>query len=90
MHVLQTAIKLAKEQHGIDAELINLRTLLPWDVDTVVNSVKKTGRLIISHEAPKVCGLGAEISATIQVRYRLFFLLIIIHWFLYPNLQSIP
>jgi len=52
---------------GISCELIDLRTLSPWDVDCVEQSVKKTGRLIISHEAPKTCGLGAEISSTIQV-----------------------
>jgi len=66
--VLQKAVEMAKEQLGVEAELIDLRTLAPWDVETVVNSVKKTGKLVVSHEAPKICGFGAEISATIQVR----------------------
>ena len=55
MTVLQKAAdKAAKD--GVSAEVIDLRTLLPWDVDTVVESVKKTGRLVVSHEAPvRVC-----------------------------------
>lgn len=40
----------AKE--GISTELIDLRTIVPWDVETIVNSVKKTGRVVVSHEAP--------------------------------------
>ena len=56
------------EESGIDAELIDLQTLLPWDRDTVVNSVKKTGRCVIVHEAPKTSGFGAEMSASIQER----------------------
>ncbi len=46
---------------GVDAELIDLRTLWPLDVDTIVESVKKTGRLVVVHEAPKACGFGAEV-----------------------------
>lgn len=67
MEVLEKAVALA-EQDGISCELIDLRTLLPWDVDTVANSVKKTGRLLISHEAPRTGGFAGEISATIQER----------------------
>eukprot|EP00027_Filamoeba_sp_ATCC50430_P005481 CAMPEP_0168560498 /NCGR_PEP_ID=MMETSP0413-20121227/11092_1 /TAXON_ID=136452 /ORGANISM="Filamoeba nolandi, Strain NC-AS-23-1" /LENGTH=358 /DNA_ID=CAMNT_0008591803 /DNA_START=209 /DNA_END=1282 /DNA_ORIENTATION=+ len=66
--VLQDAIKKAEEELGISVELIDLRTLLPWDVDTVEKSVKKTGRLLISHEAPKTGGFAAEIAASIQER----------------------
>jgi len=67
IHTLQKAIDLA-EKEGISCELIDLQTLLPWDVDTVEASVKRTGRLIISHEAPVTGGFGAEISAAIQER----------------------
>lgn len=52
MIVLEEAARMAHAEFGYSCELIDLRTLLPWDVDTVVQSVKKTGRLIISHEAP--------------------------------------
>jgi len=64
VHVAQRGI----EESGIDAELIDLQTLLPWDRDTVINSVKKTGRCVIVHEAPKTSGFGAEMSASIQER----------------------
>jgi pyruvate dehydrogenase E1 component beta subunit len=50
---------------GIDAEVIDLMTLSPFDEETIFRSVKKTGRVVIVHEAPKSCGFGAEISATI-------------------------
>ncbi len=51
---------------GIDAEVIDLMTLNPFDEETVYKSVKKTGRVVIVHEAPKTCGFGAEISASIS------------------------
>lgn len=47
--------------HGVEAEVIDLRTLWPVDVETIVTSVKKTGRLVVVHEAPRTCGLGAEL-----------------------------
>ena len=50
---------------GVDVEVIDLRTLWPVDTDTVVESVKKTGRLVVVHEAPKACGFGAEMIAQI-------------------------
>lgn len=66
LHVLANACDKADVEQGISCELIDLRTLLPWDRDIVINSVKKTGRLIISHEAPKTCGFAAEIAAEVQ------------------------
>ncbi|HSN96971.1 MAG TPA: alpha-ketoacid dehydrogenase subunit beta, partial [Candidatus Nanopelagicales bacterium] len=51
---------------GIDCEIIDLRTLWPLDIDTVIASVKKTGRVIVVHEAPKSCGFGAEIVALVN------------------------
>ena len=53
------------EDEGISAEVIDLRTLKPWDEDTVIQSVGKTGRLVVVHEAPVTGGLGAEILATV-------------------------
>ena len=53
---------------GIRVEVIDLRTLWPLDVDSVVRSVEKTGRAIVLHEAPRTCGFGAELSATIHER----------------------
>ena len=56
----------AAAETGIDAEVIDLRTLIPLDVDTIVRSVEKTGRCLIVHEATRTCGFGAELSATVQ------------------------
>jgi pyruvate dehydrogenase E1 component beta subunit len=50
----------------ISAELIDLRTIYPIDEDTIAQSVEKTGRCVIVHEAPKTCGMGAEIATIIQ------------------------
>ncbi|MEQ8837425.1 MAG: transketolase C-terminal domain-containing protein, partial [Lacipirellulaceae bacterium] len=50
---------------GIDAEVIDLRSLKPWDRETVVASVKKTGRLLVVDEAWKTCGFAAEVAATV-------------------------
>jgi 2-oxoisovalerate dehydrogenase E1 component beta subunit len=51
---------------GIDAEMIDLRTLVPLDIETVATSVKKTGRCVIVHEATRTGGFGAELSALVQ------------------------
>lgn len=61
---LDAAEILAKE--GIDIEVIDPRTLVPFDTDTVTASVKKTGRAVVVHEAHRTCGIGAEIAATIM------------------------
>lgn len=55
----------AAQAEGIGAEIVDLRTLSPMDRETFVASVRKTGRALVVHEAPKTCGLGAEIAATI-------------------------
>jgi len=54
------------EPRGADCEVIDLRTLVPLDEETILESVRKTGRVVIVHEAQKTCGFGAEISALIS------------------------
>jgi pyruvate/2-oxoglutarate/acetoin dehydrogenase E1 component len=61
--VNDVAMELAAE--NISAEVIDLRTLAPFDWETILVSVKKTGRLVVVHEAPKTLGLGAEIAARV-------------------------
>jgi 2-oxoisovalerate dehydrogenase E1 component beta subunit len=58
----------AAAETGIDAEVIDLRTLLPYDLETIVASVEKTGRCIIVHEATLTGGYGAELAALVQER----------------------
>ncbi len=60
---LQAAQNLATR--GVDVEVIDLRTLWPWDRDTVLASASKTGRVLIAHEAVQVGGFGAEVAATL-------------------------
>ncbi|MEE9615187.1 MAG: alpha-ketoacid dehydrogenase subunit beta [Thermodesulfobacteriota bacterium] len=55
--------RAAEATEGFDAEIIDLMTLKPFDEETVLDSVRKTGRLVIVHEATKYCGMGAEIAA---------------------------
>jgi 2-oxoisovalerate dehydrogenase E1 component beta subunit len=62
VHVAQAAA----EHAGVDAEVIDLRTLVPVDIETIVESVKKTGRCVIVHEATRTSGFGAELSAMVQ------------------------
>jgi 2-oxoisovalerate dehydrogenase E1 component beta subunit len=62
VHVAEAAVK----QAGIDAEIIDVRTLVPLDVDTIAASVRKTGRCVVIHEATRFSGFGAELSSTIQ------------------------
>eukprot|EP01104_Vermistella_antarctica_P009228 TRINITY_DN235_c0_g1_i1.p1 TRINITY_DN235_c0_g1~~TRINITY_DN235_c0_g1_i1.p1 ORF type:complete len:426 (+),score=108.27 TRINITY_DN235_c0_g1_i1:70-1347(+) len=64
--ILEEAAAMAESQLGVSCEVIDLRTVAPWDVETVVDSVTKTGRLVISHEAPVTGGFGGEVAATIQ------------------------
>lgn len=51
---------------GVDCEVLDLRTLWPVDIDAVVSSVEKTGRVVVVHEAPKTCGFGAELVALVN------------------------
>ncbi|MGD9809941.1 MAG: alpha-ketoacid dehydrogenase subunit beta [Sphingobium sp.] len=64
VHVAKSAI----EECGVDAELIDLRSIVPLDVEAITASVLKTGRCVIVHEASRFCGFGAELSALIQER----------------------
>ena len=56
----------AAKETGIDAEIIDLRTLMPLDIEAITESVKKTGRCVVIHEATRTSGFGAELSATVQ------------------------
>jgi 2-oxoisovalerate dehydrogenase E1 component beta subunit len=66
--MLYEAIAAADEaaKKGVECEILDLRTLWPLDIDAIVSSVKKTGRVVVVHEAPKTCGLGAEIVALVN------------------------
>jgi len=66
--MLYEAIAAADEakKQGIRCEILDLRTLWPVDIDTIVASVVKTGRVIVVHEAPKTCGFGAELIALVN------------------------
>ena len=63
VHTVMEAVD--KHAIGLDPEVIDLRTLLPLDTETVLASVRKTGRVVIAHEAPRTCGYGAELAALI-------------------------
>ena len=67
VHTALEAVELATAA-GYDVELIDLRTLMPFDIETIIASVTKTGRAVVAHEAPRTCGFGAEIAASIQER----------------------
>ena len=67
VHEASIAVAQAAEK-GIACELVDLRTLWPLDIETLVQSTLKTGRVVIVHEAPRTCGLGAEISSLLQER----------------------
>ncbi|WP_100657372.1 alpha-ketoacid dehydrogenase subunit beta [Alteromonas flava] len=65
MEVIEKAAGMARED-GVSCEVIDLRSILPWDVETIAASVMKTGRLLINHEAPQTGGFASEVAATIQ------------------------
>jgi pyruvate dehydrogenase E1 component beta subunit len=65
--IAEEAAKKAEAQ-GISIEVVDLRTLMPFDIETIVASVVKTGRAVVVQEAPRTCGFGAELIASIQER----------------------
>ncbi|MGI8782342.1 MAG: alpha-ketoacid dehydrogenase subunit beta [Acidobacteriota bacterium] len=67
LHTAQEAVEQL-EKEDISCDLVDLRTLLPFDGETILTSVRKTGRAIIVHEAPRTCGFGAELAAFIGER----------------------
>ena len=65
MEMIEKAVEKSEED-GVSCEVIDLRTISPWDVETVTQSVLKTGRLVITQEAPITGGFASEIAATVQ------------------------
>jgi 2-oxoisovalerate dehydrogenase E1 component beta subunit len=68
IYTCEVAAKAAKEQLGVDVEVIDLRTIRPWDKETVVKSVSKTGRCVVVHEASRTGGVGESVGAEVQER----------------------
>ncbi|HUH99605.1 MAG TPA: alpha-ketoacid dehydrogenase subunit beta [Nitrososphaerales archaeon] len=67
IHTCKAAVELASSE-GTSVELIDMRTLMPFDLETILASVRKTGRVVIAHEATKISGFGGEIAAQIAER----------------------
>jgi pyruvate dehydrogenase E1 component beta subunit len=63
--VMERAVAQLQEE-GVSAEVLDMRTLAPMDYGSIIASVKRTGRCVVVHEAPRNCGLGAEISARVM------------------------
>ncbi|HNO68730.1 MAG TPA: alpha-ketoacid dehydrogenase subunit beta, partial [Pseudomonadota bacterium] len=65
--MVHTVMEAVEKQNAaeFDPEVIDLRTIIPFDAETILDSVKKTGRVVIVYEAPKTCGFGAELAAFI-------------------------
>ena len=68
VRTLKEAAQRLEAEGAADVEVIDVRTLSPFDFETVIASVVKTGRAVVVHEAPRTCGFGAEISAQIMER----------------------
>ena len=66
LHTVNEAVEAIQKEDGTSCEVIDLRTLMPLDTETIMESVKKTGRAVVVHEAPKTCGFGAELIALIN------------------------
>jgi 2-oxoisovalerate dehydrogenase E1 component beta subunit len=71
VEIIEKAAVMAQEI-GVSCEVIDLQSILPWDVETICESVCKTGRLLINHEAPLTGGFASEIAATVQERCFLY------------------
>lgn len=67
VHTCKAASELAAKEN-VSVELIDMRTLMPFDIETVLSSVKKTGRVVVAHEATKISGFGGEVAAQIAER----------------------
>ena len=66
LYLCSSAIAAAEKDFDVTIELLDLRSLYPWDRDTVLASVRKTGRAVVVHESMVNAGVGAEVAATIQ------------------------
>ncbi|KAK4147508.1 2-oxoisovalerate dehydrogenase e1 beta subunit [Dichotomopilus funicola] len=66
LYKCEAALKQAEKDLGVSIELIDLRTIYPWDKETVFQSVRKTGRCLVVHEAMVNAGVGAEVAAAVQ------------------------
>lgn len=66
--VLQQAANKVREAAGVQCDVLDLRTLLPWDMEAVTGSVNRTGRLLVAHEAALTGGFGAEVAANVAAR----------------------
>jgi 2-oxoisovalerate dehydrogenase E1 component beta subunit len=66
LYTCSLALEAAERDFGVSVELIDLRTIYPWDRKTIIDSVRKTGRAVIVHESMLNAGVGAEIAASIQ------------------------
>ena len=68
--MVQTALEAAAkaEEQGVSVEVVDLRTIVPLDVDAILESVRKTGRIVVAYEAPRTGGFGAEVAAIVAER----------------------
>jgi pyruvate dehydrogenase E1 component beta subunit len=66
LHTVTEAVEQIEQEDQTSCEVIDLRTLLPLDTETMIESVKKTGRVVVVHEAPRNCGFGAELIAEVN------------------------
>jgi 2-oxoisovalerate dehydrogenase E1 component beta subunit len=66
LYTCSSAMEKAEKDFGVTIELIDLRTVYPWDKETVLKSVRKTGRCLVVHESMINAGIGAEVAASVQ------------------------